>query len=440
MAFLSIKQYVGNGILTDYLFDIPYIKDADVHGYVDGVEVSISFVDPTTVRFAVAPADQSEIDIKRLTDNATPRHTFPNRTYITSTRLDGNSYQGLYLDQESIDATAIAQETADVSADAAAASAAAAAASETNAATSETNAATSETNAATSETNAAVSETNAAASEAAAAGTLANAVTKDGLTPMNSGANLPFSGGGAPTGLPATPDATEAASKEYVDTHVEKAGDTMDSAANLTFAGGGEVIGLPATPGATAASSKEYTDAQDALKLDLAGGTVTGQIKGITPVAPEDLARKDYVDAASGGGYKGALAYRNTQSTANTGGNISFQAESFDTGGFWVIGSPTRMTIPAGVSKVRLHANMEAGNGGIDLGIEFMKNNSPAFIGNSGSVHSNSYTPGTPDNQVSVHSGAIPVVENDYFEVRQTKSASWGERQTRTWFELEVLE
>lgn len=37
------------------------------------------------------------------------------------------------------------------------------------------------------------------------------------------------------------------------------------------------------------------------LKLNLAGGTVTGQIKGITPVATSDLTRKDYVDARTQG-------------------------------------------------------------------------------------------------------------------------------------------
>lgn len=38
--------------------------------------------------------------------------------------------------------------------------------------------------------------------------------------------------------------------------------------------------------------------AKAAEYLALAGGTVTGQIKGITPVAAADLTRKDYVDAA----------------------------------------------------------------------------------------------------------------------------------------------
>ena len=49
--------------------------------------------------------------------------------------------------------------------------------------------------------------------------------------------------------------------------------------------------------GTDALGNKTYTDAADALLLPLAGGTVTGQIKGITPVADPDLTRKDYVDA-----------------------------------------------------------------------------------------------------------------------------------------------
>jgi len=38
---------------------------------------------------------------------------------------------------------------------------------------------------------------------------------------------------------------------------------------------------------------KDYVD----TKLPLAGGTVTGQIKGIPPIAPEDLANKGYIDS-----------------------------------------------------------------------------------------------------------------------------------------------
>jgi hypothetical protein len=51
-----------------------------------------------------------------------------------------------------------------------------------------------------------------------------------------------------------------AATMQYVDTMLPLAGGSMDSAANVTFSGGGEVLGLPATPSATGAASKEYVD------------------------------------------------------------------------------------------------------------------------------------------------------------------------------------
>ncbi len=83
--------------------------------------------------------------------------------------------------------------------------------------------------------------------------------------------DISFTGGGEVLGLPATPAATAATSKEYVDTtFVDVTGDTMASTAtlifpgtgNISFTGTGEVLGLPATPAATAASSKEYVDTE----------------------------------------------------------------------------------------------------------------------------------------------------------------------------------
>ena len=88
-------------------------------------------------------------------------------------------------------------------------------------------------------------------------------ITRQGDS-MDNGANLTFAVGGEVLGLPATPSATAASSKEYVDTEVarkiDRTGDAMDLNANLTFSGTGEVLGLPATPSATAATSKEYVD------------------------------------------------------------------------------------------------------------------------------------------------------------------------------------
>lgn len=105
MAFLSIKEHTGDGVTTDFLFDIPYIKEADVHGYVNDVENSITFVDPTTVRFASAPADGTAIQIKRLTDVLALRHEFPNPTYLKTGNVENDFDQQLFLHQEEDDET-----------------------------------------------------------------------------------------------------------------------------------------------------------------------------------------------------------------------------------------------------------------------------------------------------------------------------------------------
>lgn len=63
-------------------------------------------------------------------------------------------------------------------------------------------------------------------------------------------------------------------------------------------------LGLGSVDNTADADKPVSTATQTALdlKLNLTGGTVTGQIKGITPVAAADLVRKDYADALSGGG------------------------------------------------------------------------------------------------------------------------------------------
>ena len=69
--------------------------------------------------------------------------------------------------------------------------------------------------------------------------------------------------------------------------------------------------------GTNALGNKTYTDSRDALLLPLTGGTVTGQIKGITPVADADLTRKDYVDTKYTQSAKQTL---NTETSVTFGG------------------------------------------------------------------------------------------------------------------------
>ena len=59
----------------------------------------------------------------------------------------------------------------------------------------------------------------------------------------------------------------------------------------------------------------------------------------------------DTVGGQSGSPVQACKMYRTSAQTIASSGtytSISFQAEEYDYGGFWVVGSPTRLTVPAG--------------------------------------------------------------------------------------------
>lgn len=97
---------------------------------------------------------------------------------------------------------------------------------------------------------------------------------------------------------------------------------------------------------------------------------------------------------------------------------VPWQDVDYDTSGFWSAGSPSRLTIPAGVKKVRLHANLQFASAtftsAANTFINFLKNGSNSFRGNG--LASN--TSGYQDSGFTAVSGVIPVVAGDYFEVR----------------------
>ena len=98
-----------------------------------------------------------------------------------------------------------------------------------------------------------------------------------------------------------------AATKIYTDTadalKLDKAGGTMSG--DITM-GGNTVTGLGTPSAGSDAVSKSYTDTADALKLDLSGGTMSGaismgnsKITGLgTPSADSDAATKGFVDSS----------------------------------------------------------------------------------------------------------------------------------------------
>lgn len=144
--------------------------------------------------------------------------------------------------------------------------------------------------------------------------------TGDTILQAQVNAKLPLSGGTmtgaivmnnqAITGLPTPANLTDAVTKQYADNlksqMLPSSGGTMTGAINM---GNNTITSLGAPVGDTDATNKEYVDGAitsaiksaegdaDAKYLPLAGGTMTGPIKGIeNPTENDEAANKAYVD------------------------------------------------------------------------------------------------------------------------------------------------
>lgn len=113
----------------------------------------------------------------------------------------------------------------------------------------------------------------------------------------------------------------------------------------------------------------------------------------------------------------------------------------YDTSGFYNSGQPTRITIPAGVSKVKVSSNVCFNiNANGPRQAQIQKNNADT----PGSGSSNIVAGGTVYDILNVASAVLPVEAGDYFEVRvlQTSGGSLATRNfaAAMWFSLEVVE
>lgn len=125
-------------------------------------------------------------------------------------------------------------------------------------------------------------------------------------------------------------------------------------------------------------------------------------------------------------------------------GVIAWTEEVYDTDAFWALGAPTRLTVPAGVSKVRLigGANFEALATAGSISLEVLKNGAALPVGGP-SFNMRAGATGSSENAASVVSPVLPVTGGDYFELQATASMS-GQDQILTgkgtYFGIEVVE
>jgi hypothetical protein len=146
--------------------------------------------------------------------------------------------------------------------------------------------------------------------------------------------------------------------------------------------------------------------------------------------------------AGGGGGggnaFKGAQVRKNANQNLNNGDTtLSWQLEEYDTDSWHDnVTNNSRLTVPAGVSRVKLHAGLIKSTSTANLNMRFTKNGGN-FEGQpwwyQPSAQSTVY--------VNLHTGPIDVVEGDYFEAVVNFATTGGValQNTGTWFSIEEV-
>lgn len=151
--------------------------------------------------------------------------------------------------------------------------------------------------------------------------------------------------------------------------------------------------------------------------------------------------------------FDGARVYLSADQalTSNVFQVVNWDSEEYDTDNFHDNAvNNSRLTIPTGVTKVRLRLALQfepwAGGGGTqgDIGCHFAKNGTANFRGNAEIHHQTTDNSGSQANIICV-SSVIDCVAGDYFEARAlqvygvTKDLI-ADSGFKTWFEIEVIE
>lgn len=152
-----------------------------------------------------------------------------------------------------------------------------------------------------------------------------------------------------------------------------------------------------------------------------------------------------------GAPFRGALVY-NTDAVEYPSMPIypSFNAIAYDTDNFFSGTNPTRLTVPAGVTKVRLWARCALGDSATSTGLLFdiRRNGLAPFSQAEGVglpvVGHRVYSSGWSNNIAQLSSAVISVAEGDYFELHMnagsTTAAFRNVAALETTFAIEVVE
>lgn len=139
--------------------------------------------------------------------------------------------------------------------------------------------------------------------------------------------------------------------------------------------------------------------------------------------------------------FSGALVNLTSNQAINDNSSafVSWDEADYDVGDWWAAGSPTRLTVPAGVSRVILSAGVDwefSNSGARSLAIE--KNADVAYAGKA-----RDFRPAAGSSYATLSTPAIEVVEGDFFQleaaVEGAGSAQDVEAQPFTWFAIRAV-
>ena len=117
---------------------------------------------------------------------------------------------------------------------------------------------------------------------------------------------------------------------------------------------------------------------------------------------------------------------------------IQFDTVGYDTDAFHATGASTRLTVPAGVTRVALTANIRFEGGAANWTAVIRRNGGEIAGGGAASGAS-----GFADGQLNLSGAVVPVAAGDWFDVAVFLSAARtvkGVGTLRSWFAIEVVE
>ncbi len=227
---------------------------------------------------------------------------------------------------------------------------------------------------------------------------------------------------------------TESQFIDFIDSYVDKSGPL--GALETAVSGGGSGFVY------ASAGDADIIDASTALSR--LGATVVTTAAAIQAVA--GVYTTTAQAASLVGTYRGAVVYNSTDQTISTGTAtvLTFDSEAIDTDAIHSTSSNTgRMTVPAGVTKIRLIAQVlspDTGtvsnrnlsiykNGVAIVTLAIPRDTFTTPVGTGGSSTLNLVTP------------ALSCVATDYFEAvyNHTAGSSIPAYAGQTWFEMEIL-